>query len=655
VIVEGKSIYVSPEGDDSNSGLSEGAPLKGIAYALTLSAPGDEVRLLPGTYEGKVFIEDIHGSPENPITIMGHSTSDPAIIDGGGTPDRWARNYGIQLAASSWIDIENIRFQNCWARVIELWCVEFISIRGCYFDEGQYPIYLLGDTANHHILVEDCYWEGDERIYTTWDWAALHHGDKYDYNGSFFAAEGGTNFVIRYNIIKNAFDGIQWLGHKGFDQCDESLFWYNDQGDLVRERPIVIDRRGNTNFEIYGNLMVNTRDNAIEPEQRTANLHIYNNVMINSHAFISIDHVQGGPIYFYGNVGYMTEDTAEPWTIFKLRECDAAWGSDDECYELSEPFYVFNNSWYANSMAIGGGGDFVTRHLKHYNNAYYFSQDYYHLDVQNWGVGYEFDYDFSNVAFPNTVLNNGGEIHGIVGDPKFADMVNGDFRLRSNSPCIDQGKALEGLTQSYEGSAPDIGAYEGDKLVEGPPFVWMDPGEKECFIGREYRHTIYEWNEDHTVQHFVSEIYRDYSNSPYIEKPRIVRHKIDGNSLILWFSLALNPSTVDAQNIFLSNNALVTVSVDETGRKMTIHSDKAFNEDVQLNFEPLPLGVNGDSATFWASTITRFPTEPKATTWIESLILDARSEYNFGVSGPFNEKPGGGIVGAAIQLLLLGN
>jgi hypothetical protein len=45
-------------------------------------------------------------------------------------------------------------------------------------------------------------------------------------------------------------------------------------------------------------------------------------------------------------------------------------------------------------------------------------------------------------------------------DPKFVDATNGDFTLQADSPAIDQGVVIAGVTGAISGAAPDIGAYE---------------------------------------------------------------------------------------------------------------------------------------------------------------------------------------------------
>jgi hypothetical protein len=45
-------------------------------------------------------------------------------------------------------------------------------------------------------------------------------------------------------------------------------------------------------------------------------------------------------------------------------------------------------------------------------------------------------------------------------DPKLVDPENFDFRPKKESPLVDQGRIIPGITTSYQGYAPDIGAYE---------------------------------------------------------------------------------------------------------------------------------------------------------------------------------------------------
>ena len=66
----GMYYFVSPDGDNSNSGLSPAEPMRSIQDVIQLAQPGDTIHLLPGHYYQDVnTVRD--GLADRPITIMG--------------------------------------------------------------------------------------------------------------------------------------------------------------------------------------------------------------------------------------------------------------------------------------------------------------------------------------------------------------------------------------------------------------------------------------------------------------------------------------------------------------------------------------------------------------------------------------------------------
>ena len=573
--VYAKHIFVSPSGNNANSGLSRDDPKETISAAVNMAEPGDEIRLLPGSYFGKTEIRNYYGEAEKPLVIMSESP-DPgsyAVIDGGvelvdgvttsGPNAIDLSDYGFEIRNCRWITFKNMKFQNCWAHTIVIRSSRYITVTGCDIRCGKRSIYPRD--GSHHVLVENCYWEQDQRVFDTWDWASLHHGVGGDpagvapldhFNGALLhPKESGGSLVMRGCTLKNCFNGF-------------------------RTKPSNIREDGNV--EIYDNVFINVRDNAFEPEYYAWNIHFHHNVMYNSYKSFSIDDCVGGPIYIYGNVQSQESDPLmgfhyeggyqdELRGIWKFKGPDV----------LTEPCYAFNNSFYTHATAFRDG-EATNRLMKHFNNAYeFFSSETRsgEMGLEDWHASFEFDHDAVNLTWPDNILNNGQEEYGIVTDELFIDGLGEDLRLKPGSPLIDAGKVMAfpefDWVQSYEGTAPDIGAYEGDELVEGPPFRYLEPPN---------------------------------GGDLYDEKPRIVRHKIDGDQLTLYFSEEIDTSTVNSKSIHLYQNGykitVVEISFLHNNWEMFIRTDRNLNDnELSLSMDPLPRGVNGEDATHWASTI----------------------------------------------------
>lgn len=72
------TYYVATDGNDSNSGMSVGAPFATIAKALTVASSGDTILVRGGTYSVSSSFT-CSGTPANPIRIMGYGTERPVI------------------------------------------------------------------------------------------------------------------------------------------------------------------------------------------------------------------------------------------------------------------------------------------------------------------------------------------------------------------------------------------------------------------------------------------------------------------------------------------------------------------------------------------------------------------------------------------------
>ena len=548
-----KNIFVSAEGSDSNSGLSLSQPLKSINAAIDLASAEDTIYILRGTYKEIIRFHNKNGLPDKSICLCGYSNKAESypVIDGGlSKPSADAENDWMHINNSSWISVSRLKFVNGWTFPIKVKNSSYLTFEKCFFFGGKRVIN-AGGLRTHHILVENCFWDqGGNFLWTVEKdsagvdaWLSMHHMSMSYFNGSLIDFSGtGGSIVIRGNKIIDAFQAVRFRGVKG---CD-------------------------SNIEIYDNYVSNMRDNDFEPEYYTYNLHIYHNFSHNVHRTLSIDNVKGGEIFYYGNV--ITTDNDE-WT---KKICVSFWKVYGKERQRNFPVYAFNNSFYCVGNAFKTEQEL--RDFKHYNNAYFFSDDKGWI-LNSWYPSDDFDYDCTNKPWPVNIIRNKLEMHGKICDVKYVDPDKRDLRLQAGSPAIDAGKIMSfkefDWTQSYEGKAPDVGAYENDKLVEGPPFRFMTLTD---------------------------------SKIEYKEKPRIVRYYLDRNKLTIYFSDQINKLSVMKEdiNVFSENEKVpvISVSFPRNNYEMIIETNaKLSGESISISFNKMPKGINGENATYWASTI----------------------------------------------------
>lgn len=526
--------------------ISDRTTEKEINKKLAELHPKDTLLLKAGYYKRNFKLNNIHGLPDCPIVIKGEGRNVVTIDGGAPQPDSDLTNYGFHLKNCSWITIDNLSFKNCWIDAIRADDSNYITLTNSNVEGSRRAVYATG-RKSHHFLIENCYWEQGEHVWTKenqYSWEELHHGKFRHYNGSIFQARMiSGSFVIRDNYIKNVYNGIR----------------LSIMGDAEQ------DTLACTNGEIYRNVIENSADNAFEPEVYCKNLHFYHNRMINSHAFISLTEVGGGPLYFYGNTGVKLPDCKDGWTIFKTIGKER---------RFTRPLYIFNNSWQVNSDVLGRIQEthWNNDNIHHFNNAYYISEadtvGIYYLGANN-----VFENDCANIPFPYLVTKT-GKHKSITDNPMFIDGKYGNFLLKANSPCRDKGMIPQDIELEFTGDKLDIGAYDDNILVEGPPFRYENPGPE----------------------------------MPDKEKPRIVKHKIEDKSLKLWFSSPLSLSTVHAEEFILRNSNISYLfnkyALLKDGYLLVLESTQTLpNENISLSVGKKPVGVNGEEMILWASTI----------------------------------------------------
>ncbi|MBU0715237.1 MAG: DUF1565 domain-containing protein [Verrucomicrobia bacterium] len=124
---------------------------------------------------------------------------------------------------------------------------------------------------------------------------------------------------------------------------------------------------------------------------------------------------------------------------------------------------VYNITPWAAFHVNGGDPKLPVKNLRFYNNSTYNCSSTLRSGRSSAGT------DCSGVTLKNNIGTAPWKIDSQItdisnnftsGDPKFVDPIHYDFHLQSNSPCIDAGCVVSGITDGYSGSAPDQGRYE---------------------------------------------------------------------------------------------------------------------------------------------------------------------------------------------------
>ena len=237
------------------------------------------------------------------------------------------------------------------------------------------------------------------------------------------------------------------------------------------------------------------------------------------HAPFSFDGVKGGPHYVFGNVGWFTE--------MPERDCDdQTWANDREPHgtptahrkcrmhrtgktfklgnRQEEPLHIFHNSWLARSPLMGGGR---SGPLLAWNNAIEFcggedegitcNAPQYFLETRgrnkfSWmgrrkakakPANHNIRYNMSNrPVFPASAKKPGFPVAGMWANAVgFKNSRNGDFRLRGDSAARGAGCMIRrdgagafSCVAPPDRLKPDVGAFQGNGLFEGPAFRHVD-------------------------------------------------------------------------------------------------------------------------------------------------------------------------------------
>lgn len=262
----------------------------------------------------------------------------------------------------------------------------------------------------------------------------------------------GGNNVIRYNEITGA-DGHYYNdGIGGSDNFSTTGF-------------------PNSDSDIYGNIVANAWDDAIEAEGGNRNVRIWGNYLDQTTTGVATTATHWGPVYIFRNVYNRSRQFSEVPADSDDRNTFAKSGSTSSYGNGRR--YVFHNTLLqaANpdgTYPLGAGGgvtgsgssqpmtNTVTR-----NNILHIWKSWWSSIEDYGGSANDVDYDLYN---GNIVAYRGAEAHGIVGTAVYADGNGwqagsaGAYQLAPGSAGYGAGARIPNFNDGF--AAPDIGAHQ---------------------------------------------------------------------------------------------------------------------------------------------------------------------------------------------------
>ena len=371
----------------------------------------------------------------------------------------------------------------------------YVILRGVELKNARIHGILIKEGV-HDVVIEDCritFWGrcGGPRSFGN-----IGGGD------SAIRADKGTyGLIIQRNLIQNP-RGASSDWDTGHPSGPQAVTIINSKGgNIIRYNEIIstedhgyndgIGGGSNYSFEgspnrdsdIYGNIISNVWDDAIEAEGANMNVRIWGNYIHHTYIHIGTSPTSKGPLYIYRNifgVSRRSQKESLGWCMIKAGDRTPYGGGrryvfHNTALQPNGPFRVFGSVHGLPYKRMTSNT--ITR-----NNIF----DCYGVltDATKIDPPSDFDYDLFNGIDQNL----GYEKHGTRAKPSYIQSYNLEFYLEPttqmiqwgrtvnkhhgkefwvvhkvvtvDNPAVDAGVILPGFNDDYKGKKPDLGAFE---------------------------------------------------------------------------------------------------------------------------------------------------------------------------------------------------
>jgi len=409
----------------------------------------------------------------------------PVRITEPGTADAW---HLVTAApnAKTVIDVFNLH-DTC----VEV-AADYVVIRGLELkNAGQNAVLIRKGVQN--VVIEDCHMTLWGRLGGAAVWGVFQGSDS-----AIYAETGAGNLVLQRNLIDHPRSGSNdW--ESGHPDGPQGITLINSSGgNIIRYNEIRSTEDhgyndgigGASNFsfqgspnrdsDIYGNIITNCWDDAIESEGANMNVRIWGNYIDKTFVFIATASTSMGPLYIYRNVfgsSRVSHQDPSGGAIIKIA------GSGRTISVNSEEVpgdrgrrYIFHNTALQPNGAFSVFSGSGISNAVSKNNIFRVPGSTY-PSADHDGPPNDFRNDLTGGYWPGGLVRamfvpsdrlewflapmvpviKWGRIEYSRSGKNFAIT---DPLVQAPNPAIDKGVRLPGFNDDYQGAAPDIGAFE---------------------------------------------------------------------------------------------------------------------------------------------------------------------------------------------------
>jgi parallel beta-helix repeat protein len=429
------TYYVATNGDDSDAG-SASAPWRTLQHAADEATPGSTVIVRDGTYRG--FTLNRSGTEDAPIVFRNEPYTRPTI-DG----DRQVgyvvhlnhvhdvKLTGFTITGANAFMGSGIRVESSDDVVVGYNVVRDNRDVGIHLYQSTNVVVRANEVEHNSVGIEVKYAGGGDLIEDN----VVHDQDSMVVNDS---APYNDNGAVGINFLKTT-GALTATGNTLYNNRAPSHDYGNDGGafEIYGASNVTID--GNTSWNNQGILETGTDDG----------VQCHDNVFTRNVAW-------GASTAPVGNALGLTLRCAQNMLVANNTISDIDYWIFD----------INTTSGYSGSIA----------NLRIVNNI--LSQDSHKIYAIGGNIPGSVSIDYNLVySYDDSIIASvsgrgnassqaqfrqwtGYDEHGRQGNPDYFNRGNHDFRIDGNSPAIDAGTPIGGVTNGYQGSAPDMGAYE---------------------------------------------------------------------------------------------------------------------------------------------------------------------------------------------------